>query len=352
MSGSSGKCMEDACLCCYDGCDCDKIMCCYLGAGDILCFRNSCCFAINAKPRGCGCTGDELRGEICKIGLFCCDLGIIYPTKLCGCASQCLCCYQVASFPCSKEYVPKPVCSYCFLQCCPRCACCAAPPDCPALDKIQKGDLTVVLVSPPAQQAPMERGGTKTHPSIQAKSATVKTTGNKVVQNGKRPHSMPSPSTGTASNQAAQIPSMPSCPPQHITMDRVGSRPYSMPQPTPQAFAPNRLNNSIGSHGRTRLDSMPTPPAACKASVGRHHAPRHSNPRAYSAPQANPYVHNSRSYPNPQNEICSGAPSSSVTTTRVRPDGTKEVTTETINPDGSLTTTRQVFFNPSATSAA
>ena len=160
------RCVMGGCLCCYSawyvccalllsartwsnsltqGCymlflihsDCNNPILLCKGAEDCLCVRHSFCCAINTPNKGMGLTTEKDRGECCKIGCFCCDLGLIWPNKLCGCASQCLCWYEVANFPCSNEYIPAPVCTVCpFCQCCPRCGCCVAPPPCPALDKM------------------------------------------------------------------------------------------------------------------------------------------------------------------------------------------------------------------------
>lgn len=137
---SDGKCMASGCICYYNACDFDNFVFCLKGACDCLCIRQSCCLAINAKHRGCGITTNKEEGEICKIGLFCCDLGLIRPNKLCVYASQCLGLDEVASFPFNKEYVGEPVCACCFIQCIPECGVCVAPPDCPALDKILQGE--------------------------------------------------------------------------------------------------------------------------------------------------------------------------------------------------------------------
>eukprot|EP00934_Nitzschia_sp_Nitz4_P007397 Nitzschia sp. Nitz4//scaffold443_size6817//1401//2508//NITZ4_009167-RA/size6817-snap-gene-0.16-mRNA-1//-1//CDS//3329552039//7387//frame0 len=132
------RCMITGCFCCYDACDCGNILLVSKSAGDCLCLRSSCCCAINSPPKGVGCTGDKNRGEFCKLALFCCDCALVLPTKLCAYGTQCLCWYSVGSCPCSKEYVPMPVCTmFCpFLQVSPQCGCCVAPPPCPALDKV------------------------------------------------------------------------------------------------------------------------------------------------------------------------------------------------------------------------
>jgi hypothetical protein len=118
------------------------------GQEDCLCFRHNCCIALNTPSRGLGCTTDQTRGEICKVGVICCDMGLIIPTKLCAGAGQCLCCYNVASIPCSKEYVPDCVCTFCcFCQCCPKCGCCVAPPPCPALEKVLRSEPPTAMIS-------------------------------------------------------------------------------------------------------------------------------------------------------------------------------------------------------------
>ena len=133
---NSGRCMYHACCCTYTACDYKKIELCVRSEEDCLCFRHACCLSLNSKPLGCGCTGDKEQGECCKIGAFCCDVGLVTPTSLCACASACLCCYEVTSCPCSENYLDKCVLACCFIQCCPTFGCCVAPPPCPALDKL------------------------------------------------------------------------------------------------------------------------------------------------------------------------------------------------------------------------
>jgi hypothetical protein len=116
--------------------DCNNPILLCKGEDDCLCLRHSYCIAVNTPHKDVCCTTDKQRGEVCKLALFCCDLALVYPTKLCGCAGQFLCCYSVASLPCTREYVPDCVCSFCYLQCFPKCGCCVAPPPCPALDKV------------------------------------------------------------------------------------------------------------------------------------------------------------------------------------------------------------------------
>jgi hypothetical protein len=107
-------------------------------------------------------TTKKEAGEICKIGCFCCDLGLIKPTKLCSYASKCFCCYDVGSFPFDKEYVGELVCASCFLQCAPECGCCEAPPESPAYEKLERGESMERSLTMDRGEAGGEAGGTKT----------------------------------------------------------------------------------------------------------------------------------------------------------------------------------------------
>jgi hypothetical protein len=129
--------MYSGTCCYYSAFDCKNIELCCNYEEDCLCLRHSGCLSCTAKSKGFGCTTDESKDECCMIGLGCCDCGLIKPKTCCAGACQVLCCYEVLSFPCSDNYVDKCVCAVCFLQCAPTCGCCVAPPECPALDKMQ-----------------------------------------------------------------------------------------------------------------------------------------------------------------------------------------------------------------------
>eukprot|EP00934_Nitzschia_sp_Nitz4_P005801 Nitzschia sp. Nitz4//scaffold64_size103689//85163//86314//NITZ4_004447-RA/size103689-snap-gene-0.121-mRNA-1//1//CDS//3329556163//5791//frame0 len=172
------RCMCNACCCCYDACDFNNPILCCKGAGDCLCFRESCCIAVNTPHKGCGCTGDKNRGEFCKLGLFCYDCALVMPTKLCACANQCLCCYSVASLPCSPEYVPNFVCTICCpgLMISPRCGCCVAPPPCPALDKVLRNAPMMVVMdrgNPPPGSVVMTTSAPPMSMPVMAPATTV-----------------------------------------------------------------------------------------------------------------------------------------------------------------------------------
>jgi hypothetical protein len=132
-------CMTEGCICCYHAYDCEDLVCCYIGSGDCLCIRHSECCALGAKPKGCGLTTDETEGEICKIGLYCFDLGLINP-QVCFMEACQMCCMQrVAALPFQKDYVPDCVCAFYCIQCAPRCGCCVAPPPCEAIKQLKIG---------------------------------------------------------------------------------------------------------------------------------------------------------------------------------------------------------------------
>lgn len=126
-----GHCMCNACICCYDACDFEDFVFCCSGACDCICIRQAGCLAIGHDPMGCGMVTDTSRNECCKVGLFCCELGIISPSTLCSCANQFLCFQYVGSLPFHEEYVNETVCACNGIQCCPVCGCCAAPPTAP-----------------------------------------------------------------------------------------------------------------------------------------------------------------------------------------------------------------------------
>ena len=126
-----GHCMCDACICCYDACDCQDFVFCCAGSCDFVCIRHAGCCAAGYDCLGCGLVTSASRNEWCKIACFCCELGIVNPLTLCSYAEQCCCCQCVGSLPFHMDYVNAPVCATCGIQCCPKCGCCAAPPVAP-----------------------------------------------------------------------------------------------------------------------------------------------------------------------------------------------------------------------------
>jgi hypothetical protein len=124
LTATMGRCMICGCCCCYTGCDLDNMAICFKARRDCLCFRQSCCLDTNTKPRGVGCVGNSEAGECCKVGLYCCELGLITPKTLCAGVTQCLCLVGVISCPSDRDYVPGCACAGSFLQCAPKCGCC------------------------------------------------------------------------------------------------------------------------------------------------------------------------------------------------------------------------------------
>jgi hypothetical protein len=106
---------------------------------ECLCLTHDCCCAPPpVKPYGCGLITDTSKNdkECCRIGLHCCACGLQSPAYCCAEASKCCCLEGASSLPCGDEYLGECVCACYFLQCAPKCGCCAPPPDCPALDKM------------------------------------------------------------------------------------------------------------------------------------------------------------------------------------------------------------------------
>ena len=115
-------------ICCYSAFDLDNILICCKGAGEFLwlCIQEKFCLAANEAQFPIGMIKED--GFIVKCGLPCCTCGLKKPTVLVAGSSQCLCIKGAASFPFSSEYVAKPVCAVCFLQCMPEVGCMKPPP--------------------------------------------------------------------------------------------------------------------------------------------------------------------------------------------------------------------------------
>jgi len=138
MCCKSGNCVHAGCLFCYDGCTTSKCVCGSIGSSDCCCVRQSHCCACNARPRTCCCSHDlDGRGELCMVGILCCEFGLIVPSKFCAGAHQTCCWYSAYSAPWSTHYVGTPILALCCVQCVPSCEICAEPPSCPALDHIR-----------------------------------------------------------------------------------------------------------------------------------------------------------------------------------------------------------------------
>ena len=125
-------------ICLHSSMDCNDWKCCGAGVMECLCLRKTYCLAPgDAEPRSCGvCVQDPTQGEICKIGVYCCDWALIQPRLLCGIARQCWCCYEAGSLPFHKDYLKEPVCALYFLSCMPEFGCCVKPPHSPALNAL------------------------------------------------------------------------------------------------------------------------------------------------------------------------------------------------------------------------
>jgi len=123
--------MCNACICCYDACDCeDFAVCCCVGSCDCICIRLAGCCAIGHESLGFDLTNSS-QNECCNVSCHCCEMSIVNPSAMCRCAQQILCWQSVASLPFHKDYVTAPICACCGIQCRPACACRGAPPVAP-----------------------------------------------------------------------------------------------------------------------------------------------------------------------------------------------------------------------------
>jgi hypothetical protein len=138
----SSSCVVSACCCCHHTCDCDNIVFLCSNQGECLCLRSQTCCAIGHTSIGCGCCDKMHEDECCKIALPCCSYSLIVPGTFCAAAQQCLCYKDVASCPCNDNYVKSCVCAYCCISCAPTCGCCVSPPPSPALERLQRGELS------------------------------------------------------------------------------------------------------------------------------------------------------------------------------------------------------------------
>ena len=124
--------------CAHSGFDCERTVVLCVDEEECLCIRSSWCCAAGVPDKGVGCVTEE--DECCKIGLYCCNWGLLVPKTICRGASQCLCCYSVKSFPCHEDYVKGCVCAIYGVQISPKCGICGDYGDRPAmLDKLVKG---------------------------------------------------------------------------------------------------------------------------------------------------------------------------------------------------------------------
>jgi hypothetical protein len=137
MSCNITHCMFTGFCCTHEGFDCDKTVLLCTSESEFLCLTSAGCLAPGVPDKGIGMVTED--DEICKIGCYCCNLGLMPPKTLCRGVSQCLCCYNVTALPFDEDYVSGPVCAVYGLQCAPKCGCCAPHPESAALVRIVKG---------------------------------------------------------------------------------------------------------------------------------------------------------------------------------------------------------------------
>ena len=104
----------NGCICLYSSVDTKDIKLGLKESSECLCLTHDCCLALNEDSLGVGMITQS--GEICKLGLFVCTLGLKKPTTLCAGSEHCLCLKSAGSLPFDSSYVGSPVCAICFVQ--------------------------------------------------------------------------------------------------------------------------------------------------------------------------------------------------------------------------------------------
>mmetsp|Transcript_4406 Transcript_4406/g.5784 ORF Transcript_4406/g.5784 Transcript_4406/m.5784 type:complete len:154 (+) Transcript_4406:91-552(+) len=132
-------CVIQSCFCCYDAFDLNDIAVGCYHHRDFLCIRFSLCLALGVDSRGVGVVTESNKGEICKIGLYCCDLGLVKPKVLTAGFSKCLCCIDVCAIPQVPGYMDGLTFAMCCVQCYPTFEILASPPPCPAMNEFKSG---------------------------------------------------------------------------------------------------------------------------------------------------------------------------------------------------------------------
>ncbi|KAL3803893.1 hypothetical protein HJC23_004055 [Cyclotella cryptica] len=128
-----------AMLCCYTAFDFEDPALCGRQKSDCLCINTRACMDLSADSLGVGClTGDKkAENEFFRIGAYCCTCALAMPELKCNGIEQRFCMKSVKSFPFDKNYVAKPTCACCFLQCFPVVGCCQDAPECPAEEDLR-----------------------------------------------------------------------------------------------------------------------------------------------------------------------------------------------------------------------
>ncbi|KAL7531991.1 hypothetical protein ACHAWF_006713 [Thalassiosira exigua] len=139
-----------ATLCCYVALDFDNLILCGRQKSDGCCFNTRLCFDSSADSLGVGCLEEKEKNEYCKLGGYCFTCAFKQPELSCTSHGQWLCLRSIKSYPFNPDYVEKPICACCFLQCFPTPGCMKTAPDCPAhqdLVEVGGGVITTHVVA-------------------------------------------------------------------------------------------------------------------------------------------------------------------------------------------------------------
>jgi hypothetical protein len=137
-SNDVDACLFEALICTHVSCRTD---CGCRGISEFLCLRKTYCFepcGTETEPRTLGFVVNDNSDEIFKVGLFCCDVALIYPRVLVGCTDQTLCLRRAGALPFHKDYVQQPTCALYCVSCYPECGVAKPPPMIPSLERMSR----------------------------------------------------------------------------------------------------------------------------------------------------------------------------------------------------------------------
>ena len=83
----------------------------------LCCVDETCIHADLDDNLGIGLVTDPSNKEFCKLGLFCCSLGLKMPTTLCNGACHFLVIKTANSLPFDEDFMPELNCTIFFIQC-------------------------------------------------------------------------------------------------------------------------------------------------------------------------------------------------------------------------------------------
>eukprot|EP00164_Ancoracysta_twista_P000143 GFYU01000212.1.p2 GENE.GFYU01000212.1~~GFYU01000212.1.p2 ORF type:complete len:151 (+),score=32.16 GFYU01000212.1:67-453(+) len=108
-----GEFIFSGCICCASACDFKDILIGCKTTQECLCIVEKCCCAANEDKMPIGMAKES--GDICRISLPCCQIGLKKPDVCVLGDGKCLCIRQAAAFP-FKDPISGPVCAICAVR--------------------------------------------------------------------------------------------------------------------------------------------------------------------------------------------------------------------------------------------